>query len=82
MAGMIPNKKNLHQIEQEIEALRDRHNRSVDSWLKARFEHQSTTVDASIPTQSPYACCPDTQAHLARWIISWDLVPNSNVLPL
>lgn len=55
MAGMIPNKKNLHQIEQEIETLRDRHNRSVDSWLKARFESQSAADDVTVLSQSFYS---------------------------
>ena len=38
MAGMIPKKKSLHEIEQEIDTLRDKHDRSVDGWLKARHD--------------------------------------------
>jgi len=52
MAGMIPSRKNLQQIEQEIDNLRDRHNRAVDSWLKARFEPYD--VDAKLVVVPDY----------------------------
>jgi hypothetical protein len=38
MPGMIPNKKTVQEIEQDYEALRNRHDKLVADWLKARFE--------------------------------------------
>jgi len=53
MAGMIPNKKSLKEIEQDIENLRERHSRSVDGWLKSRLECSTGAVSENTNTDAP-----------------------------
>ncbi len=38
MAGMIPDKKTIQEIEQEYEQLRSKHNQLVEDWFKSRFD--------------------------------------------
>ena len=58
MAGMIPKKKTIQEIDQAYEKLQARHNQLVESWLKARFE----PVDSN-EKDSKAAACSDFSAY-------------------
>lgn len=49
MAGMIPDRKSVEQIEQDIEKLHDRHTASINGWLKARLEAPAAPGKATPP---------------------------------
>jgi hypothetical protein len=35
---IVPDKKSIRQIEEDIERLHERHTRSINDWMKARLE--------------------------------------------
>jgi len=48
MAGMIPDKKTIQEIERDYEALRIKHDQLVESWLRSRFESVQTTDENQV----------------------------------
>lgn len=55
MPGMIPDKKSIQEIERDYEDLLIKHNRLIESWLKARLEaHHPAEQDCKTDSIDPF----------------------------
>ncbi|MEJ0027390.1 MAG: hypothetical protein WDN01_15300 [Rhizomicrobium sp.] len=54
MAGMIPDKKTIQEIERDYETLRTRHDQLVERWLRSRFEPAQTTDENRVVAKNEF----------------------------